>query len=147
ALEALPVEGALCRGRCPEAEAARGREAGDPCPCLQHAPPRNPALAAILPRKAVRSKPQRSFLSNIRLSPLYKTVINSRPGQSAGRYSMQNDVKLKGVFAAGLTPLRPDLSIDQPALAAHCRWLLERGCHGVALFGSTGEGTSFSVGE
>jgi 4-hydroxy-tetrahydrodipicolinate synthase len=60
---------------------------------------------------------------------------------------MKNSTKLQGVFAAGLTPLRPDLSIDQPALVAHCRWLLERGCHGVALFGTTGEGTSFSVGE
>jgi 4-hydroxy-tetrahydrodipicolinate synthase len=27
------------------------------------------------------------------------------------------------------------------------RWQLARGCHGVALFGTTGEGTSFSVGE
>ncbi|MBV8652171.1 MAG: dihydrodipicolinate synthase family protein [Alphaproteobacteria bacterium] len=60
---------------------------------------------------------------------------------------MQSDTKLKGVFAAGLTPLRPDLSIDQPALVAHCRWLIERGCHGVALFGTTGEGTSFSAAE
>jgi 4-hydroxy-tetrahydrodipicolinate synthase len=60
---------------------------------------------------------------------------------------MQNSFKLRGVFAAALTPLRPDLSIDQPALIAHCRWLLERGCHGVALFGTTGEGTSLSVAE
>ena len=60
---------------------------------------------------------------------------------------MQSSSQLKGVFAAGLTPLRPDFSIDQPALVAHCRWLLERGCHGVAVFGTTGEGTSFSVAE
>jgi 4-hydroxy-tetrahydrodipicolinate synthase len=59
-----------------------------------------------------------------------------------------NDVsRLHGVWSASLTPLRPDLSIDLPALIEHSRWHLARGCHGIALFGTTGEGTSFSVGE
>lgn len=60
---------------------------------------------------------------------------------------MRSSSGLHGVLAASLTPLRPDLSIDQPALTAHCRWLLARGCHGIALFGTTGEGPSFSVAE
>jgi 4-hydroxy-tetrahydrodipicolinate synthase len=52
-----------------------------------------------------------------------------------------------GVFAAALTPLRSDFSIDHAAFAAHCRWLLDNGCDGVAPMGTTGEANSFSVAE
>ncbi len=52
-----------------------------------------------------------------------------------------------GVHAASLTPLRADLSIDEDRFAAHVRWLLNHGCDGVALMGTTGEATSFSVAE
>jgi 4-hydroxy-tetrahydrodipicolinate synthase len=56
--------------------------------------------------------------------------------------------ELKGVIAAAATPLRPDFSIDHDKLVAHCRWLLgEGGCNGVNLLGTTGEATSFSVGQ
>jgi 4-hydroxy-tetrahydrodipicolinate synthase len=54
---------------------------------------------------------------------------------------------MKGVIAASLTPLREDLSIDSAAFAAHCRRLLDEGCHGLGIFGTTGEANSFSVGE
>jgi 4-hydroxy-tetrahydrodipicolinate synthase len=60
---------------------------------------------------------------------------------------MNDASRLHGIWSASLTPLRPDLSIDLPTLIEHCRWHLARGCHGIALFGTTGEGTSFSVGE
>jgi 4-hydroxy-tetrahydrodipicolinate synthase len=53
----------------------------------------------------------------------------------------------EGVYAAALTPLRADLSIDRRAYAAHCRRLLDEGCDGLAIFGTTGEANSFSVGE
>ncbi len=52
-----------------------------------------------------------------------------------------------GIYAASLTPLCKDLSIDHAAYAEHVRWLLEHGCDGVALMGTTGEATSFSVAE
>ena len=52
-----------------------------------------------------------------------------------------------GVVAASLTPFHEDLSVDADALAAHVQWLLERGCDGVLLFGTTGEGLSLSVAE
>jgi 4-hydroxy-tetrahydrodipicolinate synthase len=52
-----------------------------------------------------------------------------------------------GVYAAALTPLRQDLTIDRRAFAGHCRRLLEEGCDGLAIFGTTGEANSFSVGE
>jgi 4-hydroxy-tetrahydrodipicolinate synthase len=60
---------------------------------------------------------------------------------------MNDAQRLHGIWSASLTPLRPDLSIDLPTLIEHSRWHLARGCHGIALFGTTGEGTSFSVGE
>jgi len=52
-----------------------------------------------------------------------------------------------GVFAAVLTPLRDDYSIDHEAYAEHCRWLLANGCDGLAPMGTTGEANSFSVAE
>lgn len=52
-----------------------------------------------------------------------------------------------GAWAASLTPLNADLSIDHPALAAHARWLLSQGAGGVAVLGTTGEANSFSVAE
>ncbi|QQA42470.1 dihydrodipicolinate synthase family protein [Pelagovum pacificum] len=54
---------------------------------------------------------------------------------------------MKGVYCAAATPLNADLSPDTGRLADHCRQLLEDGCHGVALLGSTGEANSFSVSE
>jgi 4-hydroxy-tetrahydrodipicolinate synthase len=50
-----------------------------------------------------------------------------------------------GVYAAVLTPLRDDLTIDLEELSSHCFDLLSRGCQGIALFGTTGEGASLSV--
>jgi len=54
---------------------------------------------------------------------------------------------LKGVYAAALTPLKKDLSIDNERLVGHCNWLLENGCDGLAVLGTTGEANSFSVAE
>lgn len=53
----------------------------------------------------------------------------------------------KGVFAAALTPMDGDLNPDHPAFANHCRRLLSAGCHGLAVFGTTGEANSLSVDE
>jgi 4-hydroxy-tetrahydrodipicolinate synthase len=50
-------------------------------------------------------------------------------------------------MAAVLTPLDSTLSPDRTALARHCRWLLENGCMGLAVLGTTGEANSFSVDE
>jgi len=52
-----------------------------------------------------------------------------------------------GVFAAALTAMRADLSVDHATCLAHCRWLLAHGCDGVAPMGTTGEANSLSVGE
>ncbi len=52
-----------------------------------------------------------------------------------------------GIWPALLTPLNSDLSINIPALASHIQHLLVSGCQGVTLFGTTGEGPSFSSKE
>jgi 4-hydroxy-tetrahydrodipicolinate synthase len=54
---------------------------------------------------------------------------------------------MRGVFAAVLTPMRENLSVDRAAFAEHCRRLLDAGCHGLGIFGTTGEANSLSVGE
>ena len=52
-----------------------------------------------------------------------------------------------GVWAATLTPMNADLSIDLEHLMTHVAWLYDRGCNGVALLGTTGEANSLSLEE
>jgi 4-hydroxy-tetrahydrodipicolinate synthase len=54
---------------------------------------------------------------------------------------------LSGVYAAAVTPLKPDLSPDLDAIAPFLAFLAARGCHGALLLGTTGEGPSFSPSE
>lgn len=60
---------------------------------------------------------------------------------------MPNLHPLAGVYAAAVTPLKPDQTIDFEALPNLLRFLASRGCHGALLFGTTGEGPSFSPKE
>jgi 4-hydroxy-tetrahydrodipicolinate synthase len=60
---------------------------------------------------------------------------------------MGNASNLAGVYAAAVTPLKPDLSIDLEGLTNLIQFLASRGCHGVLLQGTTGEGPSFSREE
>ena len=54
---------------------------------------------------------------------------------------------IRGVWCAMLTPLDPSGAIDDARFAAHARSLMAQGVDGVAPFGTTGEGQSFSVAE
>lgn len=54
---------------------------------------------------------------------------------------------LAGVYAAAVTPLKHDLSLDLEAVPAQLAFLSSRGCHGALYFGTTGEGPSFSPSE
>ena len=58
----------------------------------------------------------------------------------------RNDV-LNGVWCPALMPLDADLEPDVGMFVDHCRWVLEEGCHGLVMFGTTGEANSFSVEE
>ena len=55
--------------------------------------------------------------------------------------------RLRGVWCATLTPLASDGRPDHARLAAHVRRIFAAGVDGVALFGTTGEGQSFSAEE
>ncbi|HSG64774.1 MAG TPA: dihydrodipicolinate synthase family protein [Gammaproteobacteria bacterium] len=52
-----------------------------------------------------------------------------------------------GILVPALTPFKRDLSPDAGALLAHCRWLLEQGVDGLAVFGTTSEANSLGVDE
>jgi 4-hydroxy-tetrahydrodipicolinate synthase len=54
---------------------------------------------------------------------------------------------IRGLWCATLTPLGPEGAIDHARMAAHVRALFAQGVDGVAPFGTTGEGPSFSVAE
>lgn len=54
---------------------------------------------------------------------------------------------LRGVYAAVLTPLDDDYAPNLPMFVAHCRWLLETGCDGLAPLGTTGEANSLPVAQ
>lgn len=55
--------------------------------------------------------------------------------------------KLQGVFAAAVTPLKPDLSPNLAAIPDLLDFYARRGAHGALLLGTTGEGPSFSPPE
>lgn len=55
---------------------------------------------------------------------------------------------LAGVYAAAVTPIRAsDSTLDHESVPVLLRFLASRGCHGAVLFGTTGEGPSFSPSE
>ena len=53
----------------------------------------------------------------------------------------------RGIWPAMLTPLDEALNIDHAKLVAHAQSLIRAGCGGVTIFGTTGEGPSFSLSE
>ena len=52
-----------------------------------------------------------------------------------------------GILCPIATPLDDRGAPLIDLLTAHCTWLLEEGCHGLVLFGTTGEANSFTVTE
>lgn len=52
-----------------------------------------------------------------------------------------------GVYCAAATPFNADLSVDQGLYASHCQHLLDDGCTGIAMLGTTGEANSLSSHE
>lgn len=58
-----------------------------------------------------------------------------------------HDPLSQGIWAPALTPLFPNFLCDHATLISHCFDLLDQGCCGIVLFGTTGEGPSFSVSE
>jgi 4-hydroxy-tetrahydrodipicolinate synthase len=54
---------------------------------------------------------------------------------------------INGLWCATLTPIGDDGRIDHARSARHVQWLFSQGVLGIAPFGTTGEGQSFSVAE
>lgn len=52
---------------------------------------------------------------------------------------------IQGVHCAAATPVTSDGAPDLSLFARHCRALLDEGCHGIAMLGTTGEANSFGV--
>ena len=55
--------------------------------------------------------------------------------------------RIEGVLAPVVTPFKKDYSPDAGRFVRHCRWLLDSGCAGLAVFGTNSEANSMSVSE
>ena len=55
--------------------------------------------------------------------------------------------KIKGIFAAGMSILNEDLSLNIEKTILHSEKIIDQGCHGVAIFGSTGQAQLIPVAE
>ena len=55
--------------------------------------------------------------------------------------------KIKGIYAAGMSVFNSDLSLDIKKTISHAEKIIDYGCHGVAIFGSTGQAQLISVSE
>jgi 4-hydroxy-tetrahydrodipicolinate synthase len=51
------------------------------------------------------------------------------------------------VLPAITTPFKPDLSVDEGALATHVRWMMDSGCRGLVALGSLGESATLGFAE
>jgi 4-hydroxy-tetrahydrodipicolinate synthase len=60
---------------------------------------------------------------------------------------MNDDTRVRGLWCATLTPLDGAGRLDCARMANHARTLFDDGVDGIAPFGTTGEGPSFSVPE
>ena len=55
--------------------------------------------------------------------------------------------KIKGIYAAGLSILNTDLSLNVEKTILHSEKIINQGCHGVVIFGSTGQAQLISITE
>ena len=55
--------------------------------------------------------------------------------------------KIKGIYAAGMSVFNKDLSLNIIKTVKHAEKIIDNGCHGVAIFGSTGQAQLISVSE
>ena len=55
--------------------------------------------------------------------------------------------RIKGIYAAGMSVFNKDLSLNIVKTVKHAEKIIDQGCHGVAIFGSTGQAQLISVSE
>ena len=55
--------------------------------------------------------------------------------------------KISGIFAASMSVLNTDLSLNIEKTIEHAEKLIDQGCHGTAIFGSTGQAQLIPIAE
>tara|TARA_Y100001954_G_C15654418_1_gene524353 strand:+ start:19 stop:903 length:885 start_codon:yes stop_codon:yes gene_type:complete len=55
--------------------------------------------------------------------------------------------KISGIFAASMSVLNSDLSLNVKKTIEHAEKLIDQGCHGTAIFGSTGQAQLLPIAE
>jgi len=55
--------------------------------------------------------------------------------------------KITGIYAAGMSVFNDDLSLNIVKTINHAERIINQGCHGVAIFGSTGQAQLISISE
>ena len=55
--------------------------------------------------------------------------------------------KINGIIAASMSVLNQDLTLNVAKTVEHTEKLIEKGCHGVAIFGSTGQAQLLPLSE
>ena len=55
--------------------------------------------------------------------------------------------KISGIFAASMSVINSDLSLNVEKTIEHAERLIDQGCHGTALFGSTGQAQLVPISE
>ena len=55
--------------------------------------------------------------------------------------------KINGIYAAGMSILNNDLSLNVQETISHAEKIIDKGCHGVAIFGSTGQAQLLPISE
>ena len=55
--------------------------------------------------------------------------------------------ELKGIYAASMSLFNKDLSLNIEKTISHAEKIINQGCHGIAIFGSTGQAQLISISE
>ena len=55
--------------------------------------------------------------------------------------------KIKGIYAASMSVLNQDLTLNVQKTIEHAEMVIDQGCHGIAIFGSTGQAQLIPVSE
>ena len=55
--------------------------------------------------------------------------------------------KIKGIYAASMSVFNSDLSLNIEKTVTHAEQVIDQGCHGIAIFGSTGQAQLISISE
>ena len=55
--------------------------------------------------------------------------------------------KINGIYAASMSIINNDLTLDVTKTIQHAEMIIDQGCHGAAMFGSTGQAQLISITE